>query len=115
MKRAASFPVLEIPSDKTITTLYLGNIVDDFTKVDMRDQFYLYGEIRNVTLVPKQQCLIVKFTKRSAAETELGIFLGYTHSQEPGLRDYWRAPFFFLMFDAAPPVSLTRGGGGVLT
>lgn len=68
MKRAASLPVLEIPSDKTITTLYVGNVGDHLTEVDIRDQFYHYGEIRNVTLVPKQQCAFVQFTKRSAAE-----------------------------------------------
>lgn len=68
LKRAASLPVLEIPSDKTITTLYVGNVGDHLTEVDIRDQFYHYGEIRNVTLVPKQQCAFVQFTKRSAAE-----------------------------------------------
>lgn len=68
LKRAASLPVLEIPSDKTITTLYVGNVGEHLTEVDIRDQFYQYGEIRNVTLVPKQQCAFVQFTKRSGAE-----------------------------------------------
>lgn len=68
LKRAASLPVLEIPSDKTITTLYVGNVGDHLTEVDIRDQFYHYGEIRNVTLVPKQQCAFVQFTKRASAE-----------------------------------------------
>lgn len=68
MKRAASLPVLEPPSDKTITTLYVGNVGEHLTEVDIRDQFYHYGEIRNVTLVQKQQCAFVQFTKRSGAE-----------------------------------------------
>jgi pre-mRNA-splicing factor RBM22/SLT11 len=68
LKRAASLPVLETPSDKTITTLYVGNVGEHLTEVDIRDQFYQYGEIRNVTLVPKQQCAFVQFTKRSSAE-----------------------------------------------
>lgn len=68
LKRAASLPVLEAPSDKTITTLYVGNVGEHLTEVDIRDQFYTYGEIRNVTLLPKQQCAFVQFTKRSAAE-----------------------------------------------
>ncbi|KAG5684117.1 hypothetical protein PVAND_013361 [Polypedilum vanderplanki] len=68
LKRAASLPVLETPSDKTITTLYCGNVGEHLTEVDIRDQFYQYGEIRNVTLVPKQQCAFVQFTKRSSAE-----------------------------------------------
>lgn len=68
LKRAASLPVLEAPSDKTITTLYVGNVGEHVTEVDIRDQFYHYGEIRNVTLVGKQQCAFVQFTKRSGAE-----------------------------------------------
>lgn len=68
LKRAASLPVLEPPSDKTITTLYVGNVGEHLTEVDIRDQFYHYGEIRNVTLVQKQQCAFVQFTKRSGAE-----------------------------------------------
>lgn len=68
LKRAASLPVLEPPSDKTITTLYVGNVGEHLTEVDIRDQFYTYGEIRNVTLLPKQQCAFVQFTKRSGAE-----------------------------------------------
>lgn len=61
-------PVLETPSDRTITTLYVGNLGEHITEVDIRDNFYQYGEIRSVTLVPKQQCAFVQFTKRSAAE-----------------------------------------------
>lgn len=68
LKRAASLPVLETPSDKTITTLYVGNVGEHLTEVDIRDQFYQYGEIRAVTLVQKQQCAFVQFTKRSSAE-----------------------------------------------
>lgn len=68
MKRAASLPVLETPSDRTITTLYVGNVGEHLTEVDIRDNFYQYGEIRQVSLVPKQQCAFVQFTKRSAAE-----------------------------------------------
>jgi pre-mRNA-splicing factor RBM22/SLT11 len=33
-----------------------------------RDYFYQYGEIRSVTVVPKQSCAFVQFTQRDAAE-----------------------------------------------
>lgn len=33
-----------------------------------RDHFYQYGEIRSVTLVPRQQCAFVQYTTRAAAE-----------------------------------------------
>lgn len=68
LKRAATMPKLESPEDKTITTLYIGNINEHITEVDIRDNFYHYGEIRSVSLVPRQQCAFVQFTKRSAAE-----------------------------------------------
>ena len=68
MKRAASIPTLEPPEDKTITTLYVGNLGEHITEVDIRDNFYHYGEIRSVSLVPRQQCAFVQYTKRSAAE-----------------------------------------------
>uniref|UniRef100_A0A1Q3F1B3 Pre-mRNA-splicing factor RBM22 n=1 Tax=Culex tarsalis TaxID=7177 RepID=A0A1Q3F1B3_CULTA len=68
MKRAASIPTLDPPEDKTITTLYVGNLGEHITEVDIRDNFYHYGEIRSVSLVPRQQCAFVQYTKRSAAE-----------------------------------------------
>jgi pre-mRNA-splicing factor RBM22/SLT11 len=33
-----------------------------------RDNFYQHGEIRSVTVVPKQSCAFVQFTQRDAAE-----------------------------------------------
>lgn len=68
MKRASQLPSLDPPEDKTITTLYVGNIAEHLTEKDIRDHFYQYGEIRNITLVNKQQCAFIQFTKRSSAE-----------------------------------------------
>ncbi|CAH0561500.1 unnamed protein product [Brassicogethes aeneus] len=67
LKRAAAMPALPPPEDKTITTLYIGNL-GTLTEQDIRDHFYQYGEIRSVSLVPKQQCAFVQYTTRSAAE-----------------------------------------------
>lgn len=68
MKRASQLPSLDPPEDKTITTLYVGNIAEHLSEKDIRDHFYQYGEIRNITLVNKQQCAFIHFTKRSSAE-----------------------------------------------
>ena len=68
MKRASQLPSLDPPEDKTITTLYVGNIAEHLSEKDIRDHFYQYGEIRNITLVNKQQCAFIQFTKRSSAE-----------------------------------------------
>lgn len=68
MKRYTSMPTLEPPEDKTITTLYVGNLGDKLTEKDLRDHFYQFGEIRSVTMVTKQQCAFVQFTQRQSAE-----------------------------------------------
>lgn len=39
-----------------------------FVNFFFRDHFYQYGEIRSVSLVPKQQCAFVQYTTRAAAE-----------------------------------------------
>ncbi|GJQ65490.1 hypothetical protein Trydic_g7594 [Trypoxylus dichotomus] len=68
LKRAAAMPALPPPEDRTITTLYIGNI-GVLTEQDLRDHFYQYGEIRSLSIVPKQQCAFVQYTTRAAAET----------------------------------------------
>ncbi|KAL0275130.1 UNVERIFIED_CONTAM: hypothetical protein PYX00_003087 [Menopon gallinae] len=68
MRRAEQMPKLEPPEDKTVTTLYVGNLSDRITEKDLQDHFYQYGEIRSITVLAKQQCAFVQFTSRSAAE-----------------------------------------------
>ncbi|CAF1104064.1 unnamed protein product [Adineta ricciae] len=67
LSRYKEAPQLEAPEDKTVTTLYIGNVVD-IDEQQLRDHFYQYGEIRSVTVVPKQSCAFVQFTQRDAAE-----------------------------------------------
>jgi len=68
MRRAAAMPKLDPPEDKAITTLYIGNLGDILTEKQLRDHFYQYGEIRSITMVPRQQCAFIQYTQRSAAE-----------------------------------------------
>lgn len=68
LRRASAMPVLTPPEDKSITTLYIGNLGEFIGEADIRDFFYQFGEIRNVTTVAKQQCGFVQFTTRAAAE-----------------------------------------------
>lgn len=48
MRRAASMPALPPPEDRSITTLYIGNLADGITEDTLRSHFYQYGEIRYV-------------------------------------------------------------------
>ncbi|KAJ8866500.1 hypothetical protein PR048_032343 [Dryococelus australis] len=68
MRRASAMPKLESPEDKAITTLYVGNLGEKLGEKELRDHFYQYGEIRSITLVPRQQCAFIQFTHRTAAE-----------------------------------------------
>ncbi|XP_013408414.1 pre-mRNA-splicing factor RBM22 [Lingula anatina] len=68
IKRYATMPKLEPPEDKSVTTLYVGNLGDKVTEKDLRDHFYQFGEIRSVTMVSRQQCAFVQFTKRESSE-----------------------------------------------
>lgn len=46
MRRAAAMPALPPPEDKTVTTLYIGNLPDNISEDELRGHFYQYGEIR---------------------------------------------------------------------
>lgn len=39
-----------------------------FLELIFRDHFYQYGEIRNITCIPRQQCAFVEFIRRADAE-----------------------------------------------
>jgi pre-mRNA-splicing factor RBM22/SLT11 len=68
LKRAKAYPTLEAPEDKTVTSLFVGGLTEAITEKDLRDNFYQYGEIRSISIIPKQNCAFVTFTTRTAAE-----------------------------------------------
>ena len=74
MSRASALPTLEPPEDVQITTLYVGGLEDStategpVTEKDLRNHFYQFGEIRQITVASKQGCAFVQFTRRSSAE-----------------------------------------------
>ncbi|CAH1400494.1 unnamed protein product [Nezara viridula] len=68
MRRASAMPKLEPPEDKSITTLYVGNLSDKIGEKELRDHFYQYGEIRSITMVPRQMCAFIQYVNRHPAE-----------------------------------------------
>lgn len=68
LQRVGYLPKLEAPEDQNVCTLYVGNLTEKITEPELRNVFYQYGDIRSVTLVPRQSCAFVQYTKRSAAE-----------------------------------------------
>jgi len=59
---------IEPPSDTSITTLYVGGVSPDISESDLKDEFYAYGEIKSIRLVPQSHCGFVTYTTREAAE-----------------------------------------------
>ena len=60
---------LEPPEDKEITTLYVSLMGFPITEKELVDQFYAYGEIKSIQVVPLSNCAFVTYTTREAAET----------------------------------------------
>jgi pre-mRNA-splicing factor RBM22/SLT11 len=68
MRRADDELTLMPPEDKSITTLYLGGLEPGVTEKDVRDKFYVHGEIRSLRMVKKQCCAFITYVKREEAE-----------------------------------------------
>lgn len=41
-------PALPPPEDRTVTTLYIGNLPENVSEDELKGHFYQYGEIRYV-------------------------------------------------------------------
>ena len=68
LKRAADMPKLAPPTDQSITTIYVGGIDANIKEQDLKDNFYQYGEIRNINMVLKSGCAFINFATRDGAE-----------------------------------------------
>eukprot|EP00918_Siedleckia_nematoides_P105460 GHVU01230317.1.p1 GENE.GHVU01230317.1~~GHVU01230317.1.p1 ORF type:complete len:375 (-),score=40.54 GHVU01230317.1:1259-2356(-) len=68
MRKADEVHTLKPPEDTSITTLYVGALPPDVTEANVRDQFYPFGEIRSIKMIPRQSCAFVTYVTREAAE-----------------------------------------------
>lgn len=59
---------LDPPADKSIITLWLGNIEADMTEADIRAVIYPYGQIASFHLLRSARCAFVEYIDREAAE-----------------------------------------------
>lgn len=59
------------PEDRSITTLYIGNVSEAIDETHLRDHFYQFGEIRSINVVRKSNCAFVQYTTRAAAEAAI--------------------------------------------
>lgn len=68
MRKADEDLTLLPPEDKSICTLYLGGLEPSATEKDIRDKFYVHGEIRSIRISKKQSCAFVTYMNREDAE-----------------------------------------------
>lgn len=66
--KAGEMPTLAPPEDESIKTLYVGGLTGRITEQDLRDQFYVHGEIESIHIVVQRACAFVTYTTREAAE-----------------------------------------------
>ena len=60
--------VLELPEDKSITTLWCGGMEDSVTEEDVRNKFYPFGAVSNIRMVYNKGCAYITYVNRKAAE-----------------------------------------------
>ncbi|KAJ4754694.1 Pre-mRNA-splicing factor RBM22 [Rhynchospora pubera] len=68
LSKAGEMPSLQPPDDETVRTLYIGGLDARISEQDLRDQFYVHGEIESVRMVLQRACAFVTYTTREAAE-----------------------------------------------
>eukprot|EP01025_Chloroclados_australasicus_P016055 TRINITY_DN1785_c0_g3_i4.p1 TRINITY_DN1785_c0_g3~~TRINITY_DN1785_c0_g3_i4.p1 ORF type:complete len:510 (-),score=69.51 TRINITY_DN1785_c0_g3_i4:259-1734(-) len=68
LSRVGTMPALSPPEDQTVTTLYVGGVSEVISENDIKDVFYVYGEISSVKVVHSRGCAFITFKERSDAE-----------------------------------------------
>ncbi|XP_010557226.1 PREDICTED: zinc finger CCCH domain-containing protein 4-like [Tarenaya hassleriana] len=68
LNKAGEMGTLETPEDESIKTLYIGGLNSRILEQDIRDQFYAYGEIESIRILPEKACAFVTYTTREGAE-----------------------------------------------
>lgn len=59
---------MDPPDDPSNVTLWLGNIDEQVTEQDIRDQMYAYGVITNIFISRSGKCAFVSYANREMAE-----------------------------------------------
>eukprot|EP00921_Rhytidocystis_pertsovi_P015715 GHVQ01024953.1.p1 GENE.GHVQ01024953.1~~GHVQ01024953.1.p1 ORF type:complete len:375 (+),score=35.57 GHVQ01024953.1:217-1341(+) len=90
VRRAEQSTQMRPPDDKSVTTLFVGNISNpDVTDTDIRAHFYTFGEIRSIKMTPRQKCAFVTFTTRKAAEEAMESMHGRLNIKGCDVRLLW--------------------------
>lgn len=58
---------LEEPEDKSVTTLFVGGVTPAIREDDIRYQFYPFGTITSIRIIPNKNCAFVTYAAREEA------------------------------------------------
>merc|ERR1712025_288393 len=62
-------PSVSPPLDPSITTLFLGNVTQTITELDLQEAFNPYGELESIKILKDKNCAFITYHIRTAAET----------------------------------------------
>lgn len=74
------------------TTLYIGGLTAEITEEDLRDKFYLFGEIKSIRLAQKSLCAFITFVSRAAAEKAVEVTHHALNIKGKNLKVSWGRP-----------------------
>ena len=75
--------------------MYIGGLTAEITEEDLRDKFYLFGEIKGIRMVQKSLCAFVTFTSRAAAEKAVEVTHHALNIKGKNLKVAWGKPQTF--------------------
>jgi len=112
MRKADEDMTLQPPEDKSVTTLYVGGLDTSVKEKDIRDQFYVFGEIRSIRMVPKQCCAFVTFVDREVAEKAAAEFYKILKIKDKKCNIMWGRPQKTMAKAASEAMAAAGGAAG---
>jgi pre-mRNA-splicing factor RBM22/SLT11 len=82
-------PKLDVPEDKTITTLWVGGLDIKIMEADIRAKFSPFGTISSITMLPEKGCCFVTFLLRASAEEAASALVNNIVIKGKALRLAW--------------------------
>lgn len=100
--RSLSLSVNLLPRLRSICTLFVGGIDERVDEESLKDQFYAFGELQTIRIVPGKSCAFVTYTTREGAEKAAEALSNALVVKGLRLKLSW-----------GKPAAAREGGGGV--
>jgi len=83
---------LEAPEDRSVTTLFFGNLTEEITEQDLRDQVYDCGLIKSIRMMVNSNCAFMTFEHREDAEKAAEKLYKNCKIKETTIKLNWAKP-----------------------